>query len=51
MFEQANKNLVERYYNEMWNKWNLALAGELLAKEISFRGSLGTETRGRAVPA
>lgn len=26
----------------MWNKWNFAPVDELLAKEISFRGSLGT---------
>jgi hypothetical protein len=32
----------------MWNKWNFALVDELLAKGISFRGSIGTETRGRA---
>jgi hypothetical protein len=31
----------------MWNKWNFALVDELLAKDISFRGSLETETRGR----
>jgi steroid delta-isomerase-like uncharacterized protein len=36
-----------RYYNEMWNKWNFALVDELLAQDISFRGLLGTETRGR----
>jgi steroid delta-isomerase-like uncharacterized protein len=47
MSQQANKNLVARYYDEMWNKWNFALVDELLAKEISFRGSLGTETHGR----
>jgi len=39
--------LVACYYNEMWNKWNFALVDELLAKDISFCGSLGTETRGR----
>jgi len=48
MSQQANKNLVARYYDEMWNKWNFALVDELLAKEISFRGSFGTETHGRA---
>lgn len=48
MSEQANKNLVKRYFREMWNNWNFALADELLAKEISFRGSLGAEMRGRA---
>jgi predicted ester cyclase len=35
-----------RYYHEMWNKWNFAPADQLLAEEISFRGSLGTETHG-----
>jgi steroid delta-isomerase-like uncharacterized protein len=48
MSQQANKNLVVRYYHEMWNKWNFALVDELLTKDISFRGSLGTETHGRA---
>ncbi len=47
MSQQANKNLVARYYDEMWNNWNFALVDKLLAKEISFRGSLGTETHGR----
>lgn len=48
MSPQANQNLIVRYYHEMWNKWNFALADQLLAEEISFRGSLGTETHGRA---
>jgi steroid delta-isomerase-like uncharacterized protein len=43
-----NKDLIRRFYDEMWNLWNLAKADELLADEIVFRGSLGTETRGRA---
>lgn len=46
--EEKNKELIRRYYAEMWNPWNFDLAGELLSPEISFRGSLGTETRGRA---
>jgi SnoaL-like domain len=48
MSPQANQNLIVRYYHEMWNKWNFAPADQLLAEEISFRGSLGTETHGRA---
>ena len=48
MSQQANKNLVARYYDEMWNKWNFTLVDKLLAKEILFRGSLGAETHGRA---
>src|SRR5262245_28806854 len=41
-----NKSLVRRYY-EMWNRWDFALADELIAEDISFRGSLGVEVRGR----
>jgi steroid delta-isomerase-like uncharacterized protein len=45
---EQNKQLIRRYYEEMWNPWSFALAGELLADEMIFRGSLGTETKGRA---
>jgi predicted ester cyclase len=38
--------VVRRYYDEMWNRWNFDLAGEILVPEIRFRGSLGTEVRG-----
>jgi steroid delta-isomerase-like uncharacterized protein len=46
--EEKNKELIRRYYAEMWNEWNFDLAKEILAPGIAFRGSLGTETRGRA---
>lgn len=46
-FVEANKFLVQRYYDEMWNVWNFDAANELLSPDIIFRGSLGTETRGR----
>lgn len=48
MAEHTNKILVQRYYEDMWNTWNFALADELLSAEISFRGSLGEELRGRS---
>jgi steroid delta-isomerase-like uncharacterized protein len=46
MTVRTNKILVQRYYDEMWNRWNFALADELLSAEISFRGSLAVEVRG-----
>jgi steroid delta-isomerase-like uncharacterized protein len=38
---------VRRFYEELWNRWQLELADELLAEELRFRGSLGTECDGR----
>lgn len=31
----------------MWNPWNFAKADELLAPDITFRGTLGSELKGR----
>lgn len=44
---EQNKNLIRRFYDELWNPWNFAKADELLSEQIVFRGSLGSETRGR----
>lgn len=41
------RNLVRRYYNELWNAWNVSLTDELLAPDFRFRGSLGSQTHGR----
>ncbi len=46
MDTDRHKAMVRRYYEEMWNRWNFDLANEILAPEIRFRGSLGTEVRG-----
>jgi steroid delta-isomerase-like uncharacterized protein len=45
---EENEDLIRRYYDGMWNAWNLDAADDLLSPDIIFRGSLGTETRGRA---
>ena|SRR5262245_65963093 len=42
-----NKSLVRRYYEAMWNCWDFALADELIAEDVSFRGSLGVSVQGR----
>ncbi len=43
----ANRNLIRRYYEELWNRWDLEAADELIAPDITFRGSLGIHVRGR----
>jgi steroid delta-isomerase-like uncharacterized protein len=47
MSGDAGKALVRRYYDELWNRWDLGLVDELLAPDVGFRGSLGIEVRGR----
>lgn len=44
---EQNKNIIRRFFDEMWNPWNFAKADELLAEDIVFRGTLGSELKGR----
>ena len=46
--EEQNKDLIRRYYEEMWNLWDFGMAEQILAAEIAFHGSLGVTTRGIA---
>jgi steroid delta-isomerase-like uncharacterized protein len=39
-------NLVQRYFEDMWNAWKFDLADELLTDDFRFRGSFGLEIRG-----
>ena len=43
---ETNKAVIERFFNEMWNKWDLAVADEIISPSVSFRGSLGTTLEG-----
>jgi predicted ester cyclase len=40
--------LVERFYGELWNRWNDAAVDDTLSPNFTFRGSLGQETSGRS---
>ncbi len=44
--EEKNRGIIRRYYNELWNEWKLTLASELIAPDVSFRGSLAVEAQG-----
>ena len=43
-----NRTLVERFYNDLWNRQDFAVAGDILAADFRFRGSLGPEMVGIA---
>ncbi|USG62762.1 ester cyclase [Sneathiella marina] len=38
--------LIERFYHELWNKADEAVAHDILHADFRFRGSLGPERRG-----
>ena len=40
------RDLVERFYNVVWNRADEAEAWKILAPDFRFRGSLGSELRG-----
>ena len=31
--------MIERFYHELWNRWNLAVADEIVSEDVRFRGS------------
>ena len=46
MSTETNKAIVRRYYEQLWNKWDMALADQVIAADITFRGSLGLSVQG-----
>ncbi len=41
------KNIIRRYYAEIWNQSNKALISELVHENVAFKGSLGSTQRGQ----
>ncbi|MEM9062299.1 MAG: ester cyclase [Pseudomonadota bacterium] len=46
MRETTPTRLIERFYNEVWNRADEDVAREILHADFRFRGSLGPEKRG-----
>ena len=42
----TSADLVRRFYDEVWNRQDEAVAREILHRDFRFRGSLGPELRG-----
>ena len=42
-----NKDLIRRYYADLWNRWDDAVVDEIIAPGIQFRGSLGVTVDGK----
>jgi steroid delta-isomerase-like uncharacterized protein len=47
MHAESHKDLVRRYYDALWNRWDFALADELITESVIFRGSMGISVQGR----
>ena len=45
---ERSVELIERFYHDMWNKFDKSIFPELLARDLHFRGSLGQEKNGHA---
>ena len=48
MSDTIHKQVVRRFYEEVWNRHDLTRLGEILEPYFSFRGSLGPELTGPA---
>ena len=45
---ERHKAVIRRFYEELWNRWDFAVIGEILTPDIVFHGSLGLERTGHA---
>ncbi len=44
---EGTERVIERFYHDLWNRWNLDVADEILAEDVRFRGTLGFTLEGR----
>ena len=44
--ETSNRDLVKRFYADLWDGWDKAVAWEILTDDFLFHGSLGADRRG-----
>jgi len=44
--EMTNRDLVKRFYAELWDRWDKAVALEILTSDFLFHGSLGADRKG-----
>ncbi|MFN3232660.1 MAG: ester cyclase [Alphaproteobacteria bacterium] len=42
----STEDLTQRFYSDLWNRWDTSAAPAILGPDFRFRGSLGAETRG-----
>ncbi|MCP4307193.1 MAG: ester cyclase [bacterium] len=42
----TNSDLVKRFYAELWDRWDKAVAQEILTDDFLFHGSLGADRKG-----
>jgi predicted ester cyclase len=47
MSSNTSEAVIRRFYEELWNRWRLGLADEIVSATIRFRGSLGSTLVGR----
>jgi len=43
---EDHKKTVRRFYEELWNKWDYGIIGEILTPDVGFHGSLGVQNNG-----
>jgi predicted ester cyclase len=46
MSQDRNRLLIERFYHELWNRFDKTVFRDILAVDLRFRGSLGQTKRG-----